>query len=88
MCVSPPTADSHNESAATSPPDMTNGVDDHPYADRDPRGLSQGEWRVLMDYRVAQIEKRLDSVGRAVWTIAASVIAGVILIFVSTGGHP
>lgn len=64
---------------------MKNG--DHPLGDKDPRNLSDREWRVLMSYRMEQLEHRVDGLFKAMWTIAGTIIAGVAIFFLTSGRH-
>lgn len=58
---------------------------DPPYSDRDPRYLSDGEFRVLTNWRLSEMEDRLDSIVRALWTMAGGIIVGVVVFFLTVG---
>lgn len=56
------------------------------FVDRDPRKLSNGEWRVLTDYRLREIEKRVGAIYRTLQGIVVVVIAAVIVAWLRQGG--
>lgn len=60
----------------------------NPLEDKDPRDLSHDEWRVLMSWRMRIVEARLDSIAKGMWTIAGGIIVGVLVIWLTSGGHP
>ena len=64
--------------------------DPNPFDERDPRSLSDREFKLLIDYRLKQLEDRVNGLFRAMWTIAGGLIVGVGVFFVtgrSTAAH-
>lgn len=62
---------------------MANG--EHPYGDRDPRSLTEGEWRLLTDSRLKTLEDQAKTAGRALWTMAIGIIVGVVVFILTQG---
>lgn len=60
----------------------------HPLDDRPVEHLSDGEWRVLMAWRMNHVEKRLDSLFRALQGLVATVAAGVLIYLLTSVGGP
>lgn len=58
----------------------------HPFAGRDPRGMTEGEWRMMTDYRLGQIESRVDLIFKTLVSISVIVIAGVVIFWLTTSG--
>lgn len=59
----------------------------HPFG-REPR--NEGEWRVLIDWRLSQLEAKINSLTKAVVTMLIGIIVGVIVYFLTQkgGGSP
>lgn len=57
-----------------------------PYSDRPVEHLSDGEWRVLMAWRMSHVEKRLDSLFRALMSLVGTVAAGVLIYLLTSVG--
>jgi len=51
---------------------------------RDPEQLNDGEWRVLMAYRMDQVERRVDKMLRALWANLGAVAVGIIVYLLTT----
>jgi hypothetical protein len=53
-------------------------------AAREPDHLTDGEWRVLINYRLNQLEARVNSFSKALWTNIAAVGVGIIVYLLTT----
>lgn len=60
--------------------------DRHPYADRDPRALTEGEWRILTNARLEAVENTLAGIRNLGRTILIAVIGGVLVFWLTSGG--
>jgi uncharacterized membrane protein len=58
---------------------------EHPFSERPPEDLTDREWRVLTSWRLNRVEATLDSIQKALWTIAGGIIIGVAVFFLTTG---
>jgi hypothetical protein len=56
-------------------------VAETPPFEREPR--NEHEWRLLFEWRLRQVEKRLDNLTRAVVSVLVVVIAGVLIYFIT-----
>lgn len=57
-------------------------------AGRDPDHLTDGEWRVLMTYRLNQLEVRVAAFSKALWANVAAIGVGIIVYLLTTNlGH-
>lgn len=62
--------------------------DHHPYEEKRVEDLTSGEWRVLINWRIGQVEKKVDGIYKAMWTVLGSILVGVLLYALTTGAHP
>lgn len=63
----------------------------HPFGGRPDEELTDREWRAVTSWRLDQFEKKLDNQTKALWSVAGSILVGIIVYLVTVvlaGGPP